>query len=205
MMEPLETFVVESAIKSEAEQYKEILSDAMSDLVLARAIGRIKVVIRPEDTLFQMAMVLRGSQPPVKTIDFANVRTATYGKSGVQIDIINEHYLPQLLEKLWAKYGQGNVSQPERKTVSVICENPHHEMPVIEQMVVDDPQRTLNARLVDMAIRVTPEGFRVRHHSLEGNHFIFVATEDVMKEEWIEETHRMLEELSGGKISGSSA
>ena len=72
-------------------------------------------------------------------------------------------------------------------------------------MVVDDPQRTLNARLVDMAIRVTPEGFRVRHHLLEGNHFIFVATEDVMKQEWIEGAHRILEELSGGKISGSSA
>ncbi|MBN2488077.1 MAG: methanogenesis marker 17 protein [Methanosarcinaceae archaeon] len=203
-MEPLETFVVESAIKSEAEQYKEILSDAISDLVLARAIGRIKVVIRPEDTVFQMAMVLRGSQSPVKTIDFAHVRIGAYGKSGVQIEITNEHYLPQLLDKLWAKYGQGNVRQPERKTVNVICEKPHDEITVIEQMVVDDPQRTLNARLVDMTIRVTPEGFRVRHHSLEGNHFIFVATEDVMKQEWIEETHRMLEELIGGKISGIS-
>ncbi|MBN1134307.1 MAG: methanogenesis marker 17 protein [Methanosarcinaceae archaeon] len=204
-MEPLETFVVESKIKSEAEQYKKIVSDAISDLVLSRAIGRIKVVIRPEDTLFQMAMVLRGSQPPVKTVDFAHVRIGTYGKSGVQIDIINEHYLPQLLDKLWAKYGPGNVSQPERKTVIVICENPHDEIVAIEQMVVDDPQRTLNSRLVDMAIRITPEGFRVRHHLLEGNHFIFLATEDIMKQEWIEETHRMLEELCGGKISGSSA
>ncbi|MCG7853297.1 MAG: methanogenesis marker 17 protein, partial [Methanosarcinaceae archaeon] len=149
-------------------------------------------------------MVLRGSQPPVKTIDFAHVRIGAYGKSGVQIEITNEHYLPQLLDKLWAKYGQGNVLQPERKTVNVMCENPHEEITVIEQMVVDDPQRTLNARLVDMTIRVTPEGFRVRHHSLEGNHFIFVATEDVMKQEWIEETHRMLEELIGGKISGIS-
>ena len=203
-MEPLETFVVESAIKSEAEQYKEILSDVISDLVLARAIGRIKVVIRPEDTVFQRAMGLRGSQPLVKTIDFAHVRIGTYGKSGVQIEIINEHYLPQLLDKLWAKYGQGNVRQPERKTVNVMCEKPHDEITLIEQMVVDDPQRTLNARLVDMTIRVTPEGFRVRHHLLEGNHFIFVATEDVMKQEWIEETHRMLEELIGGKISGIS-
>jgi putative methanogenesis marker protein 17 len=199
MMEPLETFVVESAIKSESEQYKEILSDAISDLVLANAIGRIKVVIRPEDTLFQMAMVLRGSQPPVKTTDFASVRIGAYGMGGVQIDIINEHYLPQLLEKLWTKYGKGNVTQPERRIVSVICENPHDEIPGIEKMVIDDPQRTLNSRLVDMAIRVTPEGFRVRHHSLQGNHFIFVATEDVMKQEWIKETYLMLEELIGGK------
>jgi len=204
-MEPLETFVVESTIRSEAQQYKAIVSDTISDLALATAIGRIKVVIKPEDTLFKMVIVLRGGLPSIKTTDIAGVGVGSYGKSEVLIDIMNEHFLPQLLDKLWTKYGRANVTQPERKIVGVKCKDPLKEIAVIEEMIVDDPQRTLNARLVDMAIRVTPEGFRVRYHSLDVNHFIFVATEDVMKQEWIKEAHRMLDELTGGEKRGGSA
>jgi len=202
---PLETFVVESTIAEEAEHYKQIVSDAITDLVLARAIEKIKVVVTPEETLFQMVVVLRSGMPPVKVSDFAQVGEGTFGESEVVIDIDNEAYLPQLLKNLWDMCGRINVHQPERNTVSVTCENPLEHIPEIEEMVIEDPQRTLQSRLVDMAIRATPEGFRVRYHSLDGNHFIFVATEDVMKNEWIEEAHKMLDELTGGELNGSSA
>ena len=201
----LDTFVVESTIVEEADHYKQIISDAITDLVLVRSIDKIKVVITPEETLFQMVIVLRGGLSPVKISDFAQVGVGTFGESEVVIDIENEAYLPQLLESLWARCGRINVHQPERKTVSVSCGNPLEEVPLIEEMVVENPQRTLQARLVDMAIRATPEGFRVRYHSLNGDHFIFVATEDVMKKEWIEQTHKMLDELLGGEPSGSSS
>ena len=204
-MAPLETFVVESTIPEEAEHYKYIVSDAITDLVLAQAIEHIKVVVKPEDSLFQMVIVLRGGMSPVKVSDFAQVGEGTFGESEVVIDIDNEAYLPQLLKNLWDMCGRINVHQPERNTVSVTCENPLEHIPEIEEMVIEDPQRTLQSRLVDMAIRATPEGFRVRYHSLDGNHFIFVATEDIMKNEWIEEAHKTLDELTGGEPSGSSA
>ncbi|MDO9518469.1 MAG: methanogenesis marker 17 protein [Methanosarcinaceae archaeon] len=204
-MSTLDTFVVESTIAEEADHYKQIVSDAITDLVLVRSINKIKVVVTPEETLFQMVIVLRGGLAPIKISDFAQVGVGTFGESEVVIDIENEAYLPQLLESLWARCGRINVHQPERKTVSVSCENPLEEVPLIEEMVVEDPQRTLQARLVDMAIRATPEGFRVRYHSLNGNHFIFVATEDVMKKEWVEQAHKMLDELLGGEPSGSSS
>ena len=202
---PLETFVVESTIAEEAEHYKQIVSDAITDLVLARAIEKIKVVVTPEDSLFQMVVVLRSGMPPVKVSDFAQVGEGTFGESEVVIDIDNEAYLPQLLENLWDMCGRINVHQPERKTVSVTCENPLEHISEIEEMIVEDPQRTLQSKLVDMAIRATPEGFRVRYHSLTGNYFIFVATEDIMKKEWIEQAHKMLDELTGGEPSGSSS
>ncbi|MGP8321505.1 MAG: methanogenesis marker 17 protein [Methanosarcinaceae archaeon] len=204
-MSTLDTFVVESTILEEADQYKQIVSDAINDLVLAQAIEHIKVVVKPEDSLFQMAIVLRGGLSPVKVTDFAEVGVGTYGESEVVIDIDNEAYLPQLLENLWIMCGRINVHQPERKTISLSCENPLDHISEIEEMVVEDPQRTLQSRLVDMAIRVTPEGFRVRYHSLKHNHFIFVATEDIMKKEWIEKTHIMLNELTGGESGGGSA
>ncbi|NOR48785.1 MAG: methanogenesis marker 17 protein [Methanosarcinaceae archaeon] len=204
-MGPLETFVVESTIPEEADQYKQIVSDAITDLVLARAIEKIKVVVTPEETLFQMVVILRSGMPPVKVSDFAQVGEGTFGESEVVIDIDNEAYLPQLLENLWEMCGRINVHQPERKTISVTCDNPLEHISEIEEMIVEDPQRTLQSKLVDMAIRATPEGFRVRYHSLNGNHFIFVATEDIMKKEWIEEAHKTLDELTGGEPSGSSS
>lgn len=204
-MGPLETYVVESTIPEEADQYKQIVSDAITDLVLAKAIEKIKVVVTPEETLFQMVVVLRSGMPPVKVSDFAQVGEGTFGESEVVIDIDNEAYLPQLLENLWEMCGRINVHQPERKTVSVTCENPLEHISGIEEMIIEDPQRTLQSKLVDMAIRATPEGFRVRYHSLNGNHFIFVATEDIMKKEWIEQAHKMLDELTGGEPSGSSS
>ncbi len=204
-MGPLETYVVESTIPEEADQYKQIVSDAITDLVLAKAIEKIKVVVTPEETLFQMVVVLRSGMPPVKVSDFAQVGEGTFGESEVVIDIDNEAYLPQLLENLWEMCGRINVHQPERKTISVTCDNPLEHISGIEEMIIEDPQRTLQSKLVDMAIRATPEGFRVRYHSLNGNHFIFVATEDIMKKEWIEEAHKMLDELTGGEPSGSSS
>ncbi len=204
-MGPLETFVVESTIPEEADQYKQIVSDAITDLVLAKAIEKIKVVVTPEETLFQMVVVLRSGMPPVKVSDFAQVGEGTFGESEVVIDIDNEAYLPQLLENLWEMCGRINVHQPERKTISVTCDNPLEHISGIEEMIIEDPQRTLQSKLVDMAIRATPEGFRVRYHSLDGNHFIFVATEDIMKKEWIEQAHKMLDELTGGEPSGSSS
>ena len=204
-MVSLETFVVESTIPEEAEHYKNIVRDAITDLVLVRAIEQIKVVVKPEDSLFQMVIVLRGGLSPVKVSDFAQVGEGTFGESEVVIDIDNEAYLPQLLENLWTMYGRIDVHQPERKTVSVNFENPLEHISEIEEMVIEDPQRTLQSRLVDMAIRATPEGFRVRYHSLTGNHFIFVATEDIMKNEWIGEAHKMLDELTRGEPSGSNS
>jgi len=67
-MDSLETFIVESAIYSEQEFYRKIIEDNLSSLKLAPAIGRIKVVLRPEDSLFQMAIILRDVGTKVITV-----------------------------------------------------------------------------------------------------------------------------------------
>jgi len=202
-MEPLETFVVQTTVEAEAAPYRRIIEDVISDLTIAGAIGRLKIVIRPEDSLFQMAIILRAGLPLVKVGDFADVEKGTSMKE-VQIKIREERPLPRLLEHLWARYGRGAVAQPERRTLLITVEDPKTEILLIKEMVVDDPRRTLRSRLVDMAIRSTPEGFRVRYHSLDDNYFVFVASEDIMKQEWIDEADHMLDELKGGDAGGSA-
>lgn len=197
-MDALETFVVESAVPEEAEAYRSIVADVISELVLGGAIGRIKIVLRPEDSLFQMAILLRGSQPPVRLGDFADLGYGVMERKEVKISLREEKYLPQLLEKLWARYGRGQVLQPERKTLIVRQDDdPGKEIEYLKSMLIADPKQSLQSRLIEMAIRSTPEGFRVRYHSMKENSFIFVASEDTLKPEWIQEAHSMLAELQG--------
>ena len=204
-MEPLEVFKVETKISEEAEAYRSIISDVMSELALANSIGRIYVIITPEESLFQMAIILRGSPPLVKTSDFADVDVGAVTRNEIQVVLRDEKYLPELLEKLWAKYGRGKVIQKDRKTINVIVEDMDTEIEAIKEMIIFDPKRTLLSRLVEMAIRATPEGFRVRYHSLNNNEFIFVASEDAMKPEWVTQGHQMLEQIKGGVDLGGSA
>ncbi|MCC4767715.1 methanogenesis marker 17 protein [Methanosarcina sp. DH1] len=198
-MDSLEVFDVESAIAPEQEFYRKIIEDNLSSLKLAPAIGRIKVVLRPEDSLFQMAILLRDVGTRVTTIDIADVDAKPIARE-IIISIKKEQYIPELLGILWERYGKANISQPDRWTVAISTDNPKEEAAFLKDMMVADPKHRLHENLVDFAIRVTPEGFRVRYHLYKGNQFIFVASEEALKHEWIEEAGAMLEELmKGGK------
>ena len=117
-MDSLETFVVDSVIASEQEFYKKIIEDNLASLKLAPAIGRIKIMLRPEDSLFQMVIILRDVGSKVKTIDIADVESKAFAKK-IIISIKKEQYIPELLEKLWKLYGKENVSQPDLLTVAI--------------------------------------------------------------------------------------
>jgi len=196
-MNSLETFVVESAIASEQEFYSKIIEDNLASLKLAPAIGRIKVVLRPEDSLFQMAIILRNVSTKVTTSDIADIEAKPVAHE-IIISIKKEQYIPELLGKLWERYGRSNISQPDRWTVAIHTDKAEEEVAFIKEMKIADPRHKLHENLVDFAIRVTPEGFRVRYHLLKGNNFIFVASEEALKHEWIEEAEAMLEELMEG-------
>jgi putative methanogenesis marker protein 17 len=147
---------------------------------------------------------VRGVLPQVILKDFAEIQKGDH-EGEILITISVEKHLSRLLQMLWDRYGRDSLEQPDRWTISLIVDNPEEEMVSLENLVVDDPRRTLKSNLADMAVRVAPEGFRVRYHSLKGNDFIFVASEDTMQKEWIDEAHMMLEELKGDDASDSSA
>jgi putative methanogenesis marker protein 17 len=198
-MDSLETFVVESAIASEQEFYRKIIEDNLASLKLVPAIGRIRVVLRPEDSLFQMAIILRDVGTKVITSDIADIEAKPVARE-IVISIKKEQYIPELLGKLWERYGKANISQPDRWTVAISTDMAEEEAAFLGEMMVADPRQRLHENLVDFAIRVTPEGFRVRYHLYKGNSFIFVASEETLRHEWIEEAGEMLEELiEGGK------
>ncbi|MCD5425616.1 MAG: methanogenesis marker 17 protein, partial [Methanosarcinaceae archaeon] len=90
----------------------------ISDLAVARTIGRLHAIVKPEIMLFQMVLILRERLPEIKTIDFSNIIEGADGNE-VIINISDEKYASDLLMKLWIEYGRENINQIERKKIIV--------------------------------------------------------------------------------------
>jgi putative methanogenesis marker protein 17 len=194
-MEQLETFVVESPDAVGAKTTRTLIQDVLADLALTRVIGRLKVFVDPVEPVFIFAALLRLGTPAIKLKDFAKVEMGTLGKDEVKIELEREAYTIKLLNKLWDRYGKENIEQPDRKII-LVKTDPVKEVDVLCELVIEEPQQEVLDRLIDaIALRIIPEGFRVRKHELSMSHVLFVASEDTLKPEWIAKAKEMLESL----------
>ena len=194
-MEQLETFVVESPDAVGAKTTKTLIQDTLADLSLTRVIGRLKVFVDPVQPVFIFTAVLRLGTPAIKLKDFANVDMGTLGKDEVKIELQREAFTIKLLNKLWEKYGKENIEQPDKKII-IVKTDPLKELDILKEFVIEEPQQEVLDRLIDaVALRIIPEGFRVRKHELSTSHILFVASEDTLKPEWIAKAKEMLDSL----------
>jgi putative methanogenesis marker protein 17 len=65
----------------------------------------------------------------------------------------------------------------------------------IASIIVYDPQEELKKNVIDALIRITPEGFRVRKHFISEHMLAFIASEDPIKEEWMEICRHLRKEI----------
>ena len=194
-MEQLETFIVESPDAVGAKTTRTLIMDTIADLSLSRVIGRLWVFVDPVEPVFIFAALLRLGTPSVKLKDFAKVEMGSLGKDEIKIEIDKEAYTIKLLNKLWAKYGKENIEQPDKK-ILIVKADPLKEMDELGELVIEEPQQEVLDRLIDaIALRIIPEGFRVRKHELSMSHVLFVASEDTLKPEWLAKAKDMLESL----------
>ncbi len=194
-MEQLDTFVVESPDAVGAKTTKILIQDVLADLSLNRVIGRLKVFVDPVQPVFIFTALLRLGMPAIKLKDFARVDMGTLGKDEVKIELEKEAYTVKLLNKLWERYGKENIEQPDKKVI-LVKTDPMKEIDAMRELVIEEPQQEVLDRLIDaIALRIIPEGFRVRKHELSMSHVLFVASEDTLKPEWIAKAKEMLESL----------
>ncbi len=194
-MEQLETFIVESPDETGAKTTRSLIQDTLADLSLSRVIGRLKVFVDPVQPVFIFAALLRLGLPSIRIKDFAKVDMGTLGKDEVKIELDRETYVVKLLNKLWALYGKDNIEQPDRKII-IIKTDPLRDLDMLRELVIDEPQQEVLDRLIDgIALRIIPEGFRVRKHELFNTHVLFVASEDTLKPEWIAKGKEILASL----------
>ncbi len=196
-MEQLETFIVESPDAVGAKTTRTLIMDTLADLSLNRVIGRLRVFVDPVEPVFIFAALLRLGTPAVRLKDFARVEMGALGKDEVRIELQREAFTVKLLNKLWEKYGKESIEQPDKKII-VVKADPMNEVDVLRELVIDEPQQEVLDRLIDaIALRIIPEGFRVRKHELSSSHVLFVASEDTLKPEWIKKARDMLESMRG--------
>ena len=195
-MEPIETINVESPDVVGAKTTKSLIKDTLADLSLTRVINRLRVYVDPVEPVFIFTALLRLSSPPVRIKDFAKVEMTDIEKDEVKLELSKETYIVQLLHKLWDRYGKDKISQPDKRIILIQTPEPDKEVEFLKELIVADPQADVFDRLIDaVALRIIPEGFRVRKHDLSKSHIMFVASEDTLKPEWIERGQEMLKTL----------
>ena len=194
-MEQLETYVVESPDAVGAKTTKILIMDSLADLSLNRVIGRMKVFVDTVEPVFIFTAILRLGTPAIRLKDFAKVEMGSLGKDEVKIELQREAFTVKLLNKLWERYGKENIVQPDKKII-IVKTDPLKEIDFLQEFVIEEPRQEVLDRLIDaIALRIIPEGFRVRKHELSTSHVLFVASEDTIKPEWIAKAREMLESL----------
>lgn len=178
-LEPLEVFKIEVAGEEYgAKKYREIILDILQDLGLFRAIGRLYVYVNIKLPLFAIFGILRGKQPPLRVSDIGDI---TKTKDGYQIKITDEEHMSNLLSVLVESYGREMIGQPDRDIVVINSEEPP------DNLVVADIEAEFRQDLIDALIRITPEGFRNRRNDIKEDSFFFVASDETLLPEWIDE------------------
>ncbi|HDJ38650.1 MAG TPA: methanogenesis marker 17 protein [Methanosarcinales archaeon] len=201
-MKPLEVFKVESPDTTGADAYESVTRDVLADLELTTILGRLWIYIDPTEPVFIFCTLIRTGLPPIRVRDVADVAVASSGANQVVLELSNEEYVPQLLGTIRTRYGHENVSQPERKTMTIEVEDAAKKEVAesLAEVVIADPRRQIDERLADALLRITPEGFRVRHHVSTGEEMLFVASEDAMRSEWIKKAEEMMNQLKAQEV-----
>jgi len=74
--------------------------------------------------------------------------------------------------------------------------DPIKDLDMLRELVIEEPQQEVLDRLIDaIALRIIPEGFRVRKHELSNTHVLFVASEDTLKPEWLAKGKEIMDSL----------
>ncbi len=194
-MKPLEVFRVESPDRAGAEAYESVIRDVLADLELTIVLGRLWIWIDPAEPVFIFCALIRTGIPPVCVKDMADISTGAPSVKQVELKLTNEEHVSTLLNILWIEYGRENVSQPEKKVITIDTEDKDEVAEKLAGVVIADPRREIESRLADALLRITPEGFRVRHHVSTGSEMLFVASEDSIKPEWIKKANDIMDQL----------
>jgi putative methanogenesis marker protein 17 len=172
-----------------------VIIDVLSDLALGRVLLKVRAFVDVTEPVFIFLGLRKKGLASVKISDFADLEIGGYGKAEVLISLNKEAYIPQLLTKLWERYGRGNILHEERTLIVVETPDYMTEVDLLGDMVIDEKVQEINDRIVDAMLRIIPEGFRVRYHQLTDEYILFVASEDPIKQDWKDRAVSMRDQL----------
>ncbi len=175
-----------------AEVYEIIIKQIFQDLVLGASVEDLKAYVNPDDPVFVLAIKMRQTS---NAILFEEVANLTYSKANdvTTILIDNENYLPNILKILWRQFSRDEIYQPNRYQLEI-----KGDYTSLKSEVVDDPHSNLQRRIYDAVFRILPEGFKIIKDLSTENIVAVVATDELIKDAWIEKAHEFIDELNKG-------
>lgn len=184
--------LVECYDKAGAEVYEIIIKQIFQDLVLGASVDDLKAFVNPDEPVFILAIKMKKTS---NAIAFNEVANFTYDKENdvTQIFIENENYLPNILKRLWFQFSRDEIYQPNRYTLEI-----QGNQMDLETLVIDDPHSNLQRRIYDAIFRILPEGFKIIKDISTEDIVAVIATDELIKDEWIEKSNEYLEELNSG-------
>ncbi|MBE6495533.1 MAG: methanogenesis marker 17 protein [Methanobrevibacter thaueri] len=175
-----------------AEVYEIIIKQIFQDLVLGASVDDLRAYVNPDDPVFVLAIKMRKTSSVVLFEDVANL---TYNKANdtTMILIDNENYLPKILKELWKKFSRDEIYQPNRYQLEI-----KGDYTDLKSIVVDDPHSNLQRRVYDAVFRILPEGFKIIKDLSAEDIVCVVATDELIRDDWIEKAHEFIGELNSG-------
>ena len=175
-----------------AEVYEIIIKQIFQDLVLGASVDDLKAYVNPDDPVFVLAIKMRKTSDVVL---FGEVANLTYDKANDKTIILidNENYLPNILRELWKRFSRDEIYQPNRYQLEI-----NGDYTNFESLVVDDPHSNLQRRIYDAVFRILPEGFKIIKDMSTEDIVAVVATDEIIKDDWIDKAHEFIDELDKG-------
>ncbi len=175
-----------------AEVYEIIIKQIFQDLVLGASVDDLRAYVNPDDPVFVLAIKMRKTS---NVIRFEDVASLKYDKADnvTRIIVDNENYLPNILKILWMQFSRDEIYQPNRYQLEI--EGDYTEL---KSAVVDDPHSNLQRRIYDAIFRILPEGFKNIEDLSTEDIVTVVATDELIKDEWIDKAHEYIDELNSG-------
>lgn len=182
-----DNFLVRSTNVNEANKYKSIISDVLSDLRLLPNIDKLFVEIIPEDSIFYIVALLKNSESTVSISDVSSIHFDFRGdKSFIVFDIEREKYIPKLTSYLWKLFSRDKVVQIDRWKIEVDIKDKNIDLDSIKKYVLENQGLELQKNMLEFSTRSTPEGFKVRYHiMLDNNKFLFISSENPINKDLI--------------------
>ncbi len=172
-----------------AEVYDLIIKQIIQDLQITRAIKDIKAFIDPRGPVCIIAIKPNKAQKHILFNDIGNYNVKKEDNQ-IQLFVLDENYLPNVLNKLWDLEGREKIQQPGR--YEIIINNPTIDL---DNLVIDDPSQNLRRKLYDAIFRIIPEGFNVIQDISNDDIVAIVSTDELLNEDWIKKGHNMVKEL----------
>jgi len=152
---------------------------AVEDLGIGGSVDSIHLLIRTGEPVF--IIKIRYKEATGKSI-LGELARVEERQKGLRISLENEFDLADALRALWTAYGRSKVEQAGRTEIFVTGADPAE----IKRVRVRDKEIDMAGKINELAMRVIPEGFRVRSVRRSQGETTFIAAEDPIREEWRE-------------------